>query len=163
MLAKINALLVRLFGDFTWAPPRWLVRCDHSATAWMHAHRRATFGVCLAVLVAVVGGGFAWEWYEHQPKPHTVTVDLEAPGLTVVKDNHEIIQPLSVKFGESVIPLSQSKATPVPLKESDPKHPRELYPPIPEGIRLDPPIPGTWRGAGERRLVFTPKSDWPAE
>jgi uncharacterized repeat protein (TIGR01451 family) len=176
MFAKINALLVRLFGDFTWAPPPWLLRFDHSATGWMQTHRRTTLGVGLGAVAAFLGALVAWEWYEHQPKPHTVSVDVEAPGLTVVKDNREVVQSLWVKFGESVIPLTQSrsdKSLPVTLNPKEaPSTPHgkkdasqflEQYPPITEGVRIDPPIPGTWRWAGERRLQFTPKSDWPAD
>ncbi|HEV7404870.1 MAG TPA: MG2 domain-containing protein, partial [Chthoniobacteraceae bacterium] len=161
MFAKLHALLLSLFGDLSWAPPPWLVRLDRSATGWMHAHRRTTLGAALVALVAMLGGIWEWDWQQRQPKPVTVSVDLEAPGLTVLKDTREIIQPLSVKFGESVIPLTQSANQ--PLSERDPSHPKEIYPPITEGVSLDPPISGTWRWAGERRLMFTPKTDWPAD
>lgn len=159
MLEKLNALLVLLFGDLTWAPPPWLVRLDRAATGWLHAHRRATLGVALVALAVIFGIGWRCDWQQRQPKPVTVSVDLEAPGLTVVKDNRETIQALSVKFGESVIPLSQGE---LPLKDRDPSHPLERYPAITDGVSLDPPLPGTWRWAGERRLMFFPKNDWPA-
>jgi len=58
-----------------------------------------------------------------------------------------------VKFGESEIRLDQSPAA----------HAGAETPPIPGGVRIDPPIAGTWRWAGDRRLMFTPKAAWPAD
>ncbi len=173
MFAKINALLVLLFGDLSWAPPPWLTRLARSANAWTNAHRRTTLGLGFGVAVAVLGAAWYRDWQLHQPKPVTVSVELEGPGLTIIKNDREIIQALSVRFGESVIPLSQGEnhlslnqnetVTGIPLSARDPSHPQEIYPPITEGISIEPPIAGTWRWADGRRIMFTPKNDWPAD
>src|SRR4051794_34726886 len=64
MFAKINALLVLLFGDLSWAPPPWLLRIDRAASGWMHAHRRATLGSGFSAVAFILGLSGVWQWYE---------------------------------------------------------------------------------------------------
>src|SRR3954463_13416256 len=105
MRAKIRSTLLSLFGDLSWSPPPWLSRFDRTATEWMLAHRRRTLAIALLTVGALFGGCWAWDWYLHRPQPVTVSVELEAPGLPSIKDEKQLPQPLSVKFGESVIRL----------------------------------------------------------
>jgi uncharacterized protein YfaS (alpha-2-macroglobulin family) len=146
MLSKLRHFLFLLFGDFSWKPPGWLARSTHAGITWTSAHRRGT-AAGLLLLLALADGWWVREWYRKQPKPHTVHVVAEAPGVTPVDKNLLELKPLplTVHFAESVAKLDQ------------------LGKPVSTGVRLDPPADGVWKWEKDTRLVFHPKNDWPAD
>jgi uncharacterized protein YfaS (alpha-2-macroglobulin family) len=75
-------------------------------------------------------------------------VTVESPGVTpLAKDLKPL--PLRIHFGESVARLDQAGASQGAA--------------LARGIRIEPPVEGTWKWIGDKRLEFEPKKDWPAD
>ena len=87
---------------------------------------------------------WTWRFYEQRPRPHYVSVSVSPISVTRLEKNL-YFPPLSVTFSESAALLE------------------DLHKPSLSGVRLEPAFPGTWRWADDRRLVFQPSEDWPAE
>src|SRR6266536_3056481 len=76
VLRTIGALLRRIFGTPSWAPPPWMSalaararRLRAAARAFVAAHRRGVLaGVAGLVVVALAAAGVA-RWLESRPKP----------------------------------------------------------------------------------------------
>ena len=131
----VTGIIQLLFGRLSWQPPPWL--------RWLFTHPRTTL-ITLVILVLLASGGrYGWQWYSHLPKPHTVKYVLYRPENTDYKTTPPKINPLLIRFNESVAPLVLVGKT------------------VTTGVRIDPALDGTWRWADDRSLVFLPKEDWP--
>ncbi len=131
----VTGIIQLLFGRLSWQPPPWL--------RWLFTHPRTTL-ITLVILVLLASGGrYGWQWYSHLPKPHTVKYVLYPPENTDYKTTPPKINPLLIRFNESVAPLLLVGKT------------------VTTGVRIDPALDGTWRWADDRSLVFLPKEDWP--
>ena len=120
MLTKIRQFVSLSIGDLSWKPPGWLRRLCGAGVGWVHAHRRASAVLALLLVASVVGGWKMWDEYQRRPKPLTVSVVVEPPGVTPL-DKELKPKPLVIRFGASVAKLEQVErgkpqpaATPVP-------------------------------------------------
>jgi uncharacterized protein YfaS (alpha-2-macroglobulin family) len=155
MLAHLRSALHALFGDFAWSPPPWLRGLDHTATAWMLAHRRHTGALALTLFACTLGGLWLQHWYKTRPQPVTISVEVNGPALPAITDEKPTPCPLYVKFGESVIRLQEALAH-SPAGQESPGLSADL-------VELDPPVPGKWRWISETTLCFQPEQEWPAD
>lgn len=134
-MRRLRSGVVFLVGELSWSPPGWTRRL---AFHW----RR-----CLAVLLVLAAAGWGiaqgWRWYQNLPKPATVAVRLQEPGVTPVAEKL-VPNPLVLRFEGSVAPLAKAG------KE------------IPSGVKLEPAWPGKWKWENDRTLRFDPAEDWPA-
>lgn len=138
IFGKLAALL---FGNISWQPPGWVDALGKT----IRAHRRATALILFCVMAAAAGGWRAYDWYKKLPKPRKVTLSAEAiPVTPLIK---ETLRPpmLTLRFGDSAAPLDRIGKL------------------VRTGIRVEPPVEGVWRWDGDRRLVFKPVNDWPAD
>lgn len=105
------------------------------------------FGIA-AMVVALAGGllGFYWSrGYTLGPSAeNSVKISrIETPSFTVYDDKEQILpQPLYVNFSAAAAPLDKID---VPLQT---------------GIKIQPAIRGKWQWISDRRLMFTPETDW---
>ncbi|MEA3211924.1 MAG: alpha-2-macroglobulin [Chthoniobacter sp.] len=159
MFTKLRHLLSFFIGDLSWRPPHWLARLAAAGGGWMRAHRRASVAIAMLVLAAAAGSAWAWNCYRSRPKPATISVTIEAPGITPLE---KVLKPrpLVIRFGASVARIDGPEKTTLQLSVPALRLAAES---ITSGIRLDPPIAGTWRWSSDTRLVFEPKTDWPAD
>ncbi|MGI8820959.1 MAG: alpha-2-macroglobulin [Chthoniobacterales bacterium] len=133
-----------LFGQFAWTPPPW----HQSLTRRVHFFRRAhprilAAGIILALLLA--GGSIGtWRWYQRQPKPHTVSASVSSISVTPLEKELKF-PPLTVTFSEPAARLE------------------DLRKPKLDRVRLEPSQPGDWKWIDDRKLVFEPSEDWPAD
>jgi alpha-2-macroglobulin len=159
MFTKLRQFLSFLLGDLAWTPPGWLSRLAHRSGEWRRSHRRASLLIVVALILAGVGGWQLWEWRQRQPKPLTVSVRVDSPGVTANAKELKP-QPLAIQFGGSVQKLErQEAATPAPGGGA-PAPDANI---VKSGVRIDPPVEGVWRWASDSRLVFEPNKDWPAD
>jgi uncharacterized protein YfaS (alpha-2-macroglobulin family) len=146
--------MVGVFGQLHWQPPAWLVATGRhlkgSGVRVRDAARRHPQGASIAAIAfafAVLGGIWAWQWYERQPKPVKVTFEVTPPPVTCYaceppgKPNS-----LIVRFSASVAPLELAGKT-LDAKEA--------------AISITPQIRGEWRWDDDKTLRFTPHEDWP--
>lgn len=132
----LRRILAALLGTLHWSPPGWL-----AALGRLVARRRRWAAAVLAAIVAVTGGAL---WVRSLPRPVTVQVTVEPPGITPVIDGQLAPRPLRLRFAASAAPLDRVG------KE------------IASGLRLEPPVAGKWSWSGDAELVFQPRDDWPA-
>ncbi|MGQ0529476.1 MAG: MG2 domain-containing protein [Panacagrimonas sp.] len=149
---QIARVLTAIFGSVQWRAPLWLNRllaslgvAIHHLRSVMREKPRQSAGV-IALSVLVVAGAFAgWRWYQAQPKPQQVDIEIVAPTRTCYEcDPPGSPQALLLKFSESAAPLD---AVGKPLSIHLP--------------RLQPQHPGQWRWQDDRALAFDPAQDWP--
>lgn len=131
----MKALFASIFGN--WQAPPWM--------HWCKAHPGKSSGSLLILLFSAAGLWKAWDWYENLPKPQTVESNLFAPSLTNYEVDTPQVEPLVIRFEESVAPLDN------------------IGKPLNKGIRLSPTIAGQWRWASDRHLQFQPDGDWPVD
>lgn len=144
MFRKLRQCLSFFIGDFSWKPPGWLARAAGRSRAAVGSHPRRCAGVVLLVLALAAGGWWANDWQRRQPKPVTISVKVEAPGVTNLEKELQP-QPLAIVFAASVAKVEDHAGLPVTT-----------------GIRMEPPVEGVWKWVGDTRLVFRPKNDWAA-
>src|SRR5262245_24369867 len=134
-----------VIGRWHWEPPSWIewsaARVQQSGQFLAADLRRPA--ALLAILAALAGGAV---WYRSRPKPHYVTYEITPPQLTQYNERGiSFIYPLEVQFKESAAQLLQLQKV------------------VTAGIDLSPKVPGAWTWVDDKRLVFTPKSDWPVD
>jgi uncharacterized protein YfaS (alpha-2-macroglobulin family) len=159
MFTKLRQSLSFLFGELSWTPPGWLRRLAQRSGDWVRTHRRAGVVMVAALLLAGIGGWQYWEWRQRQPKPLTVSVRVDSPGVTPNAKELKP-QPLAIQFGASVQRLEREEAAP-PAPAGGASAPDANM--VTSGVRIDPPVEGVWRWSSDSRLVFEPKKDWPAD
>ncbi len=148
VLRAVAALLRRIFGTPSWAPPPWasafaaqVRRFRAAARTFAAAHRRAVLaGVAGLVVVALALAGVA-RWLESRPKPLRIAVAVTAPALTAI----EVVPrpaPLRLRFDASAARLERIGKL------------------VSQGVRLEPAISGDWKFEDDRTLVFRPAQDW---
>jgi len=144
-LARLLRKIARtLFGQLSWTPPHWLQRGFVRAHLYRRAHPILVAGGVLLVLLLASGSLWTWRWYQRQPKPHRVSANV-APIPVTPLDKELKFPPLSIEFTEPVARLE------------------DLKNPALQHVRLEPATPGTWKWIDDRKLVFSPTQDWPAE
>lgn len=140
----IQRLTSRGLGSFSWRPPSWISDLGR----WLvEAHRRHPRFLARAFTLLMLLGlasYLALAWYRSRPKPHTVSFNVTAPGVTRLQETL-CPDPVRIDFDESAARLDQVDKV------------------VTTGIRVWPAVAGEWTWSGDRRLVFTPKNDWPAD
>lgn len=145
----ISWVLTLLFGEVNWQAPGWLKKLAlwlEVAVRWMRAKPKQAGIAALTVTLLATGGMMGWRWYQAKPKPQRVSYVVTAPALTPYdeKDRPQPL-PLVVEFNESTVPLKQ------------------IDKPAGDGVQLSPALAGSWVWEGDRKLVFSPKADWPID
>lgn len=141
-----------VFGDFKYQPPGWLVSTSGSVLDSMRRGPGVWASVIVVTGVTVVGGYLWYQWqetYKHRPTPvveiREITGKLVAPGVTPIVKNKPVVQPVVVDFSSSIAPLESVGKTAA------------------KGVTMKPAMPGEWKWATDKKLVFQPAQDyWPA-
>jgi alpha-2-macroglobulin len=143
VLSFIQSLIHKVFGHVQWQMPAWIpwtARHLRDAVRYLTADRRRLLA---AALVFVTATG-ALAWYKLRPRPHYVAYTVTVPKLTEYDENGiASISPLTVAFDESAAPLDKIN--------------KQLI----SGIQVSPAFAGKWTWLDDKRLQFTPTSDWP--
>ena len=150
----LAALFSAVFGSIDWYAPDWLRFVGRRAKAgWNNlvTHARAKpvrAGAIVAVLVAVIAGGIGgWRWYQHLPKPQTVSFEVSAPARSCYDCTPPLVpNALTVRFSESVAPIEVAGK---PIDEAQ------------KLITLSPTLAGQWQWSDDKVLRFQPSADWP--
>lgn len=143
---KPASFLSRLLGQVSWSSPPWLQRLKSKP-----GRLSGLFIMLLALISAII---FAYQWYEHLPKPELIKASITAPAITPLTETLEPF-PLVIDFGfpgEQAGEFNPQAVAPINLIGKD----------LTTGIELSPAIPGTWHWENDSRLVFYPDEDWPA-
>lgn len=147
---SFRAILRSVIGDITWTSPAWFVPVKsrlQRAWTWSNDNPQQVSIAAGVAFVALVAGLGVWRWYEAQPKPVTVDVEVAAPGRTCYEcEPPRAPEPVTLRFQASVAPLS-GIGKPVDAAQA--------------GLQLSPATAGNWTWLDERTLQFQPKSDWP--
>jgi len=147
-------LLHTVFGELTWSPPRWLAAgttaLNKNGTAMagrIRANPRQSAIAGVAILAVLVGGVWAWRWYQNQPKPVLVAFEVTAPTPTCYDcDPPGAPNPLLVRFESSTAPLDRVGHT-LQAKQA--------------GVQMSPSLAGQWTWDDDKLLRFQPEADWP--
>ncbi|MHA3774309.1 alpha-2-macroglobulin [Verrucomicrobiota bacterium sgz303538] len=145
MLGTLRRLVCCIVGEFSWKPPGWLLHSYRATVRWSQLHRGFSVSIVLLLLLTTSGAWLTHRWYEKRPKPVTISVTVTPPGVTPLGKQLNP-QPLEVAFGSSVAKLEDTPGKP-----------------LLSGVRIEPPVEGTWVWKSDTLLSFTPKTDWPAE
>ncbi len=144
--ARLAKLLRATIGDVAWAPPPWVATLRARETALRaraaanpRAFRRNAIAGALGVVVLLV----AVQLWRHRPRAVRTDFSWTAPNATDLTVDNPKPEPLRVRFEASVAPLQTAGKV------------------VTAGVEISPKIPGTWRWAGDRELVFDPAEDWP--
>jgi alpha-2-macroglobulin len=144
-LARLLRKIARtLFGQLSWTPPPWLQRGFVRAHLYRRAHPVLVAAGILLVFLLASGSLWTWRWYQRQPKPHRVSATVASIPITPLEKELKF-PPLSIEFSEPAARLEDLKNPSLPH------------------VRLDPATPGTWKWSNDRKLVFAPAQDWPAD
>jgi len=144
-LARLLRKIARtLFGQLAWTPPHWLQGGITRAHLYRRAHPLLVAAGILLVFLLASGSLWTWRWYQRQPKPHRVSATVASIPITPLEKELKF-PPLSIEFTESAARLE------------DLKNPSLTH------VRLDPATSGTWKWINDRKLVFAPAQDWPAD
>ncbi len=152
---KIPALLSKLgdacrralgqvFGNVSWQPPEWFNRTGDRWNRVNQSHPHLIAPVIIALFLLCCGAAWTWNWYEHRPKPHRVTVKVQPIELTKLEKD--------LKFPRLLLYFSEPAA-----------RLEDLHKPVTQGVRLEPSLRGEWRWSAEDILAFQPAEDWPAD
>ncbi|HEY4184728.1 MAG TPA: alpha-2-macroglobulin [Polyangia bacterium] len=149
-----------LFGHPAWSPPPWaraLGRGGRSTGAWMRAEKAKAFALLAALALTAGGGAGLLRWWEHRPKPVTVSWQVIAPEVTRIEEKLHP-RPLRLEFEDSVAPLDKIDKPVTAGVAFEPRRSGLL-----SGVTGAAPVKleGTWRWISDRALTFTPKVDWP--
>ncbi len=135
-----------LFGSLSYEAPVWFTAGLRALRAgaryvsqWMAADRRRAFATIAAVVVAL----FAYSWYQSLPKPTEAAFTINNPSRTRIEDPKAKPDPVLVSFSRAVAPIDRIG--------------KEVI----ADISVSPQVEGTWFWVNDRRLQFTPKTDWP--
>ncbi|HEY2138538.1 MAG TPA: MG2 domain-containing protein, partial [Chthoniobacterales bacterium] len=133
-----------IFGQVSWKPPYWLQRGFARLVLFRRGH--PLLAAVIVFLAFVIAGGSVrtWRWYQNRPKPHLVHAEVAPIPVTPLEKELKF-PPLTIEFSESAARLE------------------DLKNPALQQVRLDPPIPGSWRWISDRKLSFAPAQDWPAD
>jgi uncharacterized protein YfaS (alpha-2-macroglobulin family) len=132
-MRKLRKLAARIFGNIVWRPPQW--------ARGIRLRHFIAASILLAILCS--GAMYGYTWYKKLPKPRKVL--LLADSIPVTRLEKELHPPnLNLHFNESAAPLEL------------------IGKKVTTGIRIEPQVEGVWRWNGDRRLIFTPAADWPA-
>ena len=145
VLLFVAKLIHKVFGHVQWQAPQWIRWTGlqfRNAVRYLIADRRR---LIIATLALVTAAG-ALTWYKLRPKPHYVAYIVTAPNLTEYDENGiSTIHPLAVDFTEPAAPLAN------------------LGKRLTAGIEISPTFAGRWTWLDDKRLQFTPSSDWPVD
>lgn len=137
-----------IFGSWQWDCPPWLKWIERLfSKGWAACKRRPKTSITSAFsfILLCLGSYGAYQWYLAQPKPAYPHCNITAPPLTTWPDDKINIYPLIIDCDESVAPLDAvGKA-------------------VPKGVDLSPKMAGSWQWETDRKLVFTPSTDWPVD
>ena len=145
ILSSVLKLIHKVFGQVQWQAPEWIRWTGlqfRGAARYLIADRKRLMIAALAVVTAA--GALAW--YKLRPRPHYVEYTVTAPKLTEYDEKGiSSIYPLRVDFKEPVAPLAN------------------LDKRLTSGIEISPTFTGKWSWLDDKRLQFTPSSDWPVD
>jgi alpha-2-macroglobulin len=135
----------KVFGQVQWRAPEWVPWTGlqfRNAYRYLAADRKRLIIFALACVIVVA----ALAWYELRPRPNYVEYAVNAPKLTEYDENGiSSIYPLTVRFLEPVAPLASIDKR------------------LTSGIAMSPAFAGKWTWLDDKRLQFTPASDWPVD
>lgn len=156
VLDLVGKIFGGIFGSFSWTAPLWM----RAISRFRKDRPKAFWGCCFLLMLLVVGGISGYHYYQSLPKPILITASIEAPGITPNVENPEPSN-LRIDFEYDFSNLRPEQDRPSGL----PSVARIdlIDEAVEKGIRLEPPMPGTWAWEGDRSLVFSPKQEWPAE
>lgn len=145
-------ILHALFGRWQWQPPGWV-----TALRGFHGrHPRLLLTMLVLALASVPVLMAVKAWLDSRPQPAVTAVSAQAPGLTRVGEDDQL-------YPDSVI-LRFSTHYPDPTMAGPRQAARlDMLDKAPDGIRLSPAHPGTWRWQDPNTLVFDTGQDWPAD
>lgn len=144
-------LLALLFGRFSWQAPAWLFGIKQS----FQQHPRAALSAVAGILLLF--GGYLY--FQSLPKPISITAHLDAPGVTPAYDD-ALPDTLTIEFSYDFSALGRGQ--PRPTGKPSAARIDLVGEEVTQGISLSPAKPGRWQWLDDRRLQFTPESDWPA-
>jgi alpha-2-macroglobulin len=141
-------ILHAIFGEIHWSPPRWvrfgagLIQRAAAALARARARNPLRFWACsAAVVILIVAGSAALNWYRHRPPPRYLEVTVTWPQPTELKPDAKP-DPLRVSFSGWAARLGSVGKQ------------------VSSGISVTPPLEGVWKWETDAYLTFTPKHDW---
>lgn len=138
-------------GRFSWAAPPWLQAINN----YRKNNPKPFWGFLLLLLLV-----FSWYQYDLSlPKPVYIVASITAPDLTPNISNAKPDSVLvdfdydfSALHAEQLAPEGEASVARIDLVGKE----------VPQGITIEPAMPGKWQWQTDRRLVFTPEKDWPA-
>jgi uncharacterized repeat protein (TIGR01451 family) len=133
-----------VFGQVSYRPPQWFQRGFTRVALYRRGHPILAAVIVLLTFLIASGSVWTWKWYQRRPKPHFVSAQVAPIPITALEKELKF-PALTVEFSESVARLD------------------DLKNPALQRVRLDPPVPGAWKWANDRKLSFLPSQDWPAD
>ena len=139
-----------IVGKVNWQQPAWAKELSTSIDNldnWAEDNSYKASGAIFAAILLIGGGIFFYNWHVNHPRtpseqPDFVAFELNSPSMRNYYDPDSKPSPLYLVFSDS--------AAPIELSGKD----------IPTGIRISPAIEGQWKWQDDRRIIFTPKTDW---
>jgi uncharacterized protein YfaS (alpha-2-macroglobulin family) len=154
----VRSLLIKIIGEFSWNPPRWLRFLTAILTWPFRFVGKKYWGlkssapqkfkkISLSVAGVFVIGIGGLVYYKSLPEPYKVSYTLDLPeptSLEVTADRPvPIPNPLYVSFSGTTAPISLVGKV------------------VQKGILVNPPVEGEWTWEQDNKLRFQPKSEWP--
>ena len=124
-----------VFGNISWRPPHWWNRGRDAWDRLERAYPRALAPGIITLFALCCAAAWGWNWYEHRPQPHRVTVRVQPIEVTKLEKDLKFPR-LRLYFSESAAQLE------------------DLHKPLSKGVRLEPRIAGEWRWAASDILAF---------
>ena len=144
-------LLALLLGRISWSAPPWLL----GLRSLLNTHRKGS-AVLLVVCIATAAG---YIYYDSLPKPVMVKAETDGIGITGNSEDAKP-DPLELRFDYDYSALNPDQERPAGY----PSVARIdlVGEKVAQGISISPMKPGSWTWLDDRRLRFTPETDWPA-
>ena len=147
--ARVARGLRAAVGELHWTPPGWARRVGRGFSAlgeMRRARPRRFYGGAAAIAVLIAGGVALERWIASWPEPEYLQIVVISPEPTPLPREGmtaPVPSPLRIHFSGAAAPLER------------------IAKDVVEGIRIDPPLAGTWRWESDRHLLFSPAEDWP--
>ena len=140
LVATLHGLSRTIFGELKWCPPGWIEQTTVRLRQISPQRRNLLLRISAAALLGLI----LFYRLAFVNDENGIVAAALPPEASEITAQGLVPSPLNVEFSKSALKMELIDKT------------------VNQKVKLSPDVAGTWTCTGDNRLVFQPKSDWPA-